>query len=225
MNETVLVVAAHPDDDVLGCGGTMARHVNNGDIVHVLFLADGVTSRTSAIGEEQYIDSRNNCAHMAAEVLGVQRPVFLGFPDNKMDTVPLLDVVQTIETYIYKVKPSIVYTHYSEDLNIDHQITHKAVITACRPKPEFCVRKIFSFEVLSSSEWGVGGNKFSPNYFIDISETLDKKILALREYKDEMLDFPNSRSIESIEALATIRGGSVGMFAAEGFIVERMLVD
>jgi len=221
--KNILIVAAHPDDDVLGCGGTISKHVKNGDIVHTLFLSDGVTSRLN-FGSKNNVDVRTNFAINASRLLGSEDPTFIGFPDNMMDTVPLLKIVQAIESHISMIEPVVVYTHYSDDLNVDHQITHKAVMTACRPKPNFCVKKILSFEVLSSSEWSIGCNSFKPNYFVDISDTIKEKISAFKEYKTEILSFPNSRSIESIKALGIMRGGSVGMSVAEGFMVERILL-
>jgi len=151
-NKNILVVAAHPDDEVLGCGGTIVRHVDNGDKVFILFLSDGVTSRIN------YSDKNDKLMRIKAGIdasicLGVEAPQFLNLPDNKMDTIPFLNVVQEVEKVISKIKPSVVYTHHAGDLNIDHQITHKAVMTAARPQPDCLIHEIYSFEVLSSTEW------------------------------------------------------------------------
>ena len=221
MNKTILVVAAHPDDEVLGCGGVMARHVNNGDKVHVVFMSDGVTSRTGADSKE--VDVRKQAAKEAGNLLGIEQPPrFLGFPDNRMDSIVLLEIVQALEQVIDEIEPEVVYTHHSGDLNIDHKITHQAVMTACRPQPGFCVRGIYSFEVLSSTEWSTN-NSFIPNYFVDISDTLELKISAIKAYCAELRTFPHARSIESIKALAKYRGASMGILAAEAFKVERLI--
>ncbi|MBT5399210.1 PIG-L family deacetylase [bacterium] len=223
MKKKVLVVAAHPDDEVLGCGGAILRHTDNGDEVSVIFLADGVTSR---IGNNNLkVGARMQAAINACDILGTRHPQFFEFPDNRLDALPLLDIVKKLECAIDVIKPEVIYTHHSGDLNIDHKITHQAVITASRPQPECTVREIYSFEVLSSTEWSTPSSAsfFIPNKFIDISLTLDRKLYALEAYNYEMHDFPHSRSIESVKVLAKYRGSSMGMMAAEAFKVERIL--
>jgi len=220
MGKTVLVVAAHPDDEVLGCGGTIANHTINGDCVYIVFMSDGVNSRKNA--QESIRNERKSAARKASVILGVKEPIFLNFPDNKMDSVPLLDIVQSLEVLLNEIKPEIVYTHYFGDLNIDHQITHRVVMTACRPRPGFYVREIYSFEILSSTEWAIG-NMFHPSYFVDISFTLKLKLVALECYGMEILDYPNSRSIENVNYLAKHRGCEVGIDAAECFTVDRCI--
>jgi len=224
-NKKVLIVAAHPDDDVLGCGGTIARHVDSGDKVYVIFLTDGVSSRTKSKKEERSREIRMQSAMTACDDLGMQPPHFLDFPDNMLDTIPLLDIVQEIDKYIVKVVPSVIYTHHYGDLNIDHQIAHKALMTAVRPQPGCPVREVYSFEVLSSTEWGTPslGSPFVPNKFINISSTLERKLFALKSYVSEMRDFPLARSVDSVVNLAHHRGATVGMNAAEAFRVERIL--
>jgi LmbE family N-acetylglucosaminyl deacetylase len=225
MSKKILVVAAHPDDEVLGCSGTMARHASEGDEVYVVFMSDGVSSRTSI--ESNEVEARKQAAKDASNILGiVQPPRFLGFPDNRMDTVALLDIVQTLEQVINEIEPEVVYTHHSGDLNIDHKITHQAVMTACRPQPGFCVREIYSFEVLSSTEWNSpvkSINTFTPNVFIDLTGIWGQKIKALDCYKDELRDYPHARSYKNIEALAVFRGASVGLQYAEAFQLERKI--
>jgi len=214
----VLVVAAHPDDEVLGCGATIARHVYNGDQVRVVFLADGFSSRESD-------KDRDDSAEKASKVLGCQQPVFLRFPDNRLDSVSLLEIVQKIEEVIYSYNPSIVYTHHFGDLNVDHKIAHKAVITACRPQPSLCVKEVYSFETLSATHWNSPsmGSAFNPNYFISVGEFIDKKIEALRCYDKEIRDYPHARSYEAVESLLQLRGSTVGLNKAEAFFVERLI--
>jgi len=218
---TVLVVVAHPDDEVLGCGGVIAKHIVQGDSVHILFMTDGVASRN---------ESKNNAverlaaAQDAAQILGINSFVNADFPDNKMDSIPLLDVVKEIEDQITQLQPEIIYTHHIGDLNIDHQVTHKAVMTACRPQPDFCVKEIYAFEVLSSTEWNTPGVEvFSPNVFIDITDYIDIKKQALEVYSKEMRQPPHSRSIDNVLRLNTFRGNSVGMKYAEAFMILRVI--
>lgn len=222
MSKTVLVVAAHTDDEVLGCGGTIARHVAEGDVVHTVFLADGVMSRPNACQEE--LAKRNEVAARAHNILGIKKAYMMGFPDNRVDSVPLLDIVQQLEHIIEKVQPETVYTHHSGDLNVDHRITHQAVITACRPLPNAPVKEIYAFEVLSSSEWNTPGvTPFIPNVFVNISSYIDTKKQALEEYELEMREEPHSRSIANCLRLSQVRGNSIGESYAEAFMLVRML--
>ena len=223
MNKQILVVAAHSDDEVLGCAGTIVRHINAGDKVHLLFMTDGVGSR---LGVNISVNSRILAAENSAKILGVTSVENLDFPDNRMDEVALLDIVQSLEGVIYKIKPDVVYTHHLGDLNIDHQITHKAVITACRPQPEFSVKEIYAFEVLSSTGWNSSTieNVFIPNTFVDITRVWKKKTDALHCYNNELRDFPHARSYKGVETLGIYRGSSVGLQYAEAFQVERKII-
>lgn len=224
----VLIIAAHPDDEVLGCGGTIARHVQSRDEVHVLILAEGLTSRDKERERDKRADELSALAQAAREagrILGVQSVELHDFPDNRMDSLELLDVVKVIEAAIDKYKPDAVYTHHAGDVNIDHRIVHQAVVTACRPLPGQCVKTLLFFEVLSSTEWQTPGSApaFMPNYFVEISDFLDKKLKALEAYRNEMRDWPHPRSLKAVEHLARWRGASAGVEAAEGFILGRKL--
>lgn len=219
---TVLVVAAHSDDEALGCGGTIARHIEEGDTVHVVFMADGVKSRNSASESDfmRRVDASKRCQ----SILGFSSLTALNFSDNRMDDYSLLEVIQKLELIIEGIQPSVVYTHHHGDLNIDHRITHSAVMTACRPLPNSSVREIFGFEVLSSTEWSTPlAATFTPTYFVDISKKLQVKLDALAAYYEEMRKPPNSRSVEHAEVLARHRGYSVGVDAAEAFEVYRIV--
>lgn len=223
MSKTVLVVAAHSDDEALGCGGTIARHVAEGDIVYTVFLADGVSSRVGATAVE--LKRRMEAAEKARQVLGISKIYFLGLPDNRLDSLPLIDVIQPLEKVISEVKPHTIYTHHYGDLNVDHRIANQAVMTACRPLPGVSVREILLFEVMSSTEWGGPAlPSFIPNYFVDISDYLERKMLALEAYSLEMREFPHSRSDRHLEMLARHRGSSVGLHAAEAFVMMRVVV-
>jgi LmbE family N-acetylglucosaminyl deacetylase len=217
-----LVVAAHPDDEVIGCGGTIARHVAEGDCVHVVLMADGVGSRGT--DSSNGLRQRNQACGEALNILGVTGWHALAFPDNCMDSLPLLDVVQSLELIIKRLQPMTIYTHHHGDLNVDHRVTHQAVMTACRPVPGSSVREVLTFEVMSSSEWATPGvAPFEPNVFVDISDYLPKKLEALAAYDMEMRSAPHSRSVAHIEALARHRGNCVGLKSAEAFVVLRLL--
>jgi len=219
----VLCVAAHPDDEVLGCGGTLARHAAAGDEVHVCLVAEGLTSRPSG-GNAGDLADLAAAARRADALLGVRETVLLGLPDNRLDELARLDVIQRIERVLASVQPEVVYTHAACDLNLDHQIVHEAVLTACRPIPDQRVKRILCFEVPSSTEWrGAGsGPAFVPNWFVDITATLAAKRAALGEYAGEMRPWPHARSIEACEHLAGWRGASVGVAAAEAFMLARL---
>ena len=234
MNESVLVIAAHPDDEVLGCGGTIARHASEGDEVHILIMAEGVTSRDKARDAQGRCSDLSALAKTAQRVgayLGASSVELLSFPDNRMDTLAILDIIKEVESRLEKIEPSIVYTHHAGDLNIDHQITHRAVITACRPYPGQTVRTLLFFEVPSSTDWQIAcpENAFTSNWFVDISGSdgsvsfLDRKLQALEMYQEEMRAFPHARSVEAVKSLAQCRGAGVGLGAAEGFVLGRKL--
>jgi len=225
----VLVVAAHPDDEVLGCGGAIARHASNGDEVHVLILAEGLTSRDIIRNRDKHtegLDVLAQAARKANGILGVKNLDLHDFPDNRMDSLDLLDVVKVVESFVARFQPDVVYTHHAGDLNIDHRIIHEAVVTACRPLPKQCVRTLLLFEVVSSTEWQVSGSttSFIPNCFVDITKTLDLKMEALEAYDSEMKAWPHPRSREAIIHLARWRGCTVGLEAAEAFILGRQVV-
>lgn len=222
MTKTVLVVAAHSDDEALGCGGTIARHVAEGDSVYAVFIADGVSSRVVANDDELGI--RNQAAESARQILGITRNYFLGLPDNRLDSLPLIDVIQPLERIISEVGPQIIYTHHHGDLNVDHRVTHQAVMTACRPTPGSSVKEIYTFQVLSSTEWNTPGiSTFAANSIVDITNYLSVKEAALQAYAVEMRPYPHSRSIENVMALARYTGAINGLMAAEAFVQIRAI--
>ncbi len=202
----------------------MARHAAEGQSVSVLLLADGETSRTGAANAE--IVKRREAARRACAALGARQVEFGDFPDNRLDTVALLDVTQAIEGAVRRINPGIVYTHFAGDLNVDHAVVHRAVMTACRPQPGHTVRDIRCFEVLSSTEWSLSTpvQLFKPNLFVDITGHLDAKLAALAHYTTEMRPFPHARSLEAVAALARVRGSTVGVAAAEAFVIERQII-
>jgi len=223
-----LVIAAHPDDEVLGCGGSIAKWVKNGHEVHVLIMAEGATSRDKhrdRASRKETLSILAQSAKRAAEILGVGTIELLDYPDNRMDSVDLLDVVKSVEERIEKLQPAMVATHHAGDLNIDHKITHQAVITACRPLLGQAVKRILSFEVPSATEWQSpdAGRPFVPNWFEDITDTLHRKMKALEAYQAEMRSWPHARSLKAVEHLASWRGASVGCEAAETFMLIKKI--
>jgi LmbE family N-acetylglucosaminyl deacetylase len=225
---SALVVAAHPDDEVLGCGATIARLVDEGWLVHVIIVAEGATSRNETRDLPANLTELSELAisaNMANKILGTTSLELLSLPDNRMDSLDLLDVVKFVEKAIKTYKPSLVFTHHSGDVNVDHRVLHDAVITACRPQPNNQVKELLFFEIPSSTEWrpSSSGMAFSPNYFYDVSKYLSKKVDALMIYKSEMRDFPHPRSIDAVKHLAHWRGASVGCEAAEAFMLGRCI--
>lgn len=219
---TVAVVVAHPDDEVLAFGGTMCRHAAAGDSVHVLFLATGLTARSDdPVPDPAELAKLRGEAEAAGELMGVADLAFADFPDNRMDSVPLLDVVKRVDAFVGELAPEVVYTHHVGDLNIDHAIVARAVLTACRPVPGASVRKIYAGEILSSSEYAISDDRFKPTTYIDISDFIERKREALQCYTTEVRTWPHPRSIKAVAMLARLRGSECGRDAAESLCLLR----
>ena len=226
MNKKILVVAAHPDDEILGVGGTILRHVNEGDTVHVLILAEGMTSRMQNDDVEcPGLSELHESAAKVAKSLGVEKLSMANFPDNRMDSIPLLTIVKRIEKETESFVPDTVYTHYGGDVNIDHKLSHDAVVTAFRPLPGTLTSDIYFFETPSSTEWQMSepGKLFIPNCYIDISAYVKKKIEVLHCYDSEMRRYPHPRSYKGIEIKAMQRGAEIGCEYAEAFAIGRII--
>lgn len=220
----VLVIVAHADDEALGCGGTIAKHINDGDIVNLILMTDGVSSRGITLNKCKI--KRAKALKLSASILGIKKTYQFNFPDNEMDKVSLLQVVKKIEKIIDSIKPQIIYTHSNTDLNIDHKVTANAVSIAVRPLPNSSIEEIYAMEVLSSSNWNLSStsnNLFHPTKFIEITDTYEKKIEALNAYDLEMREFPHERSYKAIEHLVGLRGASVGVNMAEAFEVLKII--
>ncbi|MEM3006430.1 MAG: PIG-L deacetylase family protein [Candidatus Nitrosotenuis sp.] len=233
----ILVIAAHPDDEVLGMGGTIKKFVQEGHQLKIAIMATGIFARrstnyknstkyeltedTKRSMEKELINLRND-AKKAAKILGVADIEFLDFPDNEMDTISNLQVTKKIESLIATFNAEVVYTHSQHDVNVDHMALYKATITATRPTPKCKVKKVICFEVPSSTEWYFPSS-FSPNIFVDISKELPAKIKALMAYKNEVRQFPHPRSAKSIEVIAKRWGTVCGFKAAEAFHLVRKL--
>ena len=232
----VLVIAAHPDDEVLGVGGTMLKHAKNGDFVKVIILATGITSRmksgyeSSSKYELNSSESKNmkkeiellrTNAKKACKTLNVTKTEFYDLPDNEMDSIPLLQIVKIIENEIQKEKPDRIYTHHYGDLNIDHRLCYNACLTACRPISKQ-TPELICFEIASSTEWNYPYS-FNPNYFVKIEKQLDKKIKAMEMYEHEIRSFPHPRSAKNLQNVAARWGSVSGTNYAEAFEIIRKI--
>ena len=223
-----LIIVAHPDDEVLGCGGTIAKLAKEGHDVFVAILGEGITSRFNdrAKTDINSLQMLHKQSRQVAEFLGVKEIFMYSLPDNRFDSVPLLDIIKKIENLILKIKPDVIFTHYAGDLNIDHCITHRAVLTATRPIHGNTVKDIYSFEIPSSTEWAFGqfSDNFNPNVFVDIAESVDVKLKAMEMYEGEARKFPHPRSERALKNLAECRGAAVGLHAAEAFELVRKII-
>jgi len=220
MAKKILIVAAHPDDEVLGCFGTVARLIKEGYDAYTLILGEGKTSRDEV--DENALKILREEIKKANEKIGIKKVFIEHFPDNRFDSVDLLDIIKVISKVKEEVQPDIIFTHYKDDLNIDHQITYKAVITATRPMQNESVKEIYAFEILSSTEWNYPLS-FSPDTFFDISDTLSLKVDAMKTYRSELCEYPHPRSLEGIELNARYQGMRVGRTAVEAFKAIRVI--
>ena len=224
---TTLLIAAHPDDEVLGCGGTALKLAQAGQAVHVAILGEGITSRHAhrSDADAGQLSQLHACSQQAGTLIGASSVRNLSLPDNRFDTVPLLDVVKLIEALIDELQPETVFTQHGGDLNIDHVVTYRATLTATRPLLGCPVRTVYAYEVPSSTEWAFGSfePRFQPQVFVDIEDTLEQKIQAMESYESEARVFPHPRSPEALRSIAQRWGSQAGMAAAEVFSVVREL--
>ncbi|MCI7789683.1 MAG: PIG-L family deacetylase [Lachnospiraceae bacterium] len=225
---TILVVAAHPDDEILGVGGTAAKHAACGDEVYAIILGEGQTSRGDKREDisQDVVKELHKNTMKSAKAIGYKDVFFADFPDNRFDQVDLLDIVKVVEKKVRELRPEVIYTHYSGDLNIDHQYTARAVLTATRPIGDYPVKEIYAFETLSSTEWNFDYSAqpaFCPNVYVDITEYYHKKEEAMNCYVSELCEFPHPRSLEGMDVLSKTRGMTVGMQRAEAFMLIRKI--
>ena len=226
-NNSVLVVVAHPDDEVLGCGGSIVKHVSQGDSVYVIIAAQGVTSRSNI--DQNSLSSElaqlRAASELSSTILGVTKTFYLNYPDNRLDSITRLDIVKSIESIISEIQPSIIYVHHGGDINIDHQVLFHTVMTAARPLPSSCVKQILTFETLSSTEWQapLSGCSFLPNWYVDIEPFFETKSKALAAYSSELRSWPHPRSQQGLLTLAHLRGCQVGLNCVEAFQLIRKI--
>ncbi len=221
MTKKILIVAAHPDDEVLGCFATVAKLIREGYKAYTLILSCGKSSRGKVKQEEYDILQQEMIA--ANKLIGISEVFCEKFPDNAFDSVSILEIVKKIEYYKSKLNPDIIFTHHEGDMNIDHQITHKAVLTATRPMEGEPVKTIYAMEVPSSTEWNsfCARHVFIANVFFDVSDTINEKVKAMSLYKSELRQYPHPRSLQYIENLSKLSGAKVGLKYSENFILVR----
>jgi LmbE family N-acetylglucosaminyl deacetylase len=219
-------IAAHPDDEVLGAGATLSLLADRGCETHVLVLGEGVGARFPE-GQRPAADVRQLGQELraAATILGAT-PHQRDLPDNRFDALDLLDVVQHVEAFKHEVQPQLIFTHHPGDLNVDHGVTFRAVLTAFRPLPGEPAAALAAYETLSSTEWSVAATRFAfePNWFVDAGPGLERKLAAMAEYRGELRDWPHPRSLEGIRVAARRWGMTVGLDAAEPFQLVRALI-
>ena len=223
MNRKLLIVAAHPDDEVLGCFATVAKMIAMGWEAYTCILGTGAAARGNVTAE--IFQMLRNAQQTAGTKIGIIKTYTADFPDNAFDSVPLLQIVKKIEAVKACVQPEVVFTHHRGDINIDHRITYDAVLTATRPMAGETVKDIYAMEVPSSTEWNAYRREdaFIPNLFIDVKDTIDMKIEALKEYRSELREYPHPRSLEYVKSLARLNGAKVGLAFAECFEVVRSI--
>lgn len=230
-NKKIMIVVAHPDDEILGLGATMHKLINDeSTVTHVIILGEGITSRSSDRNVEQWRDElsiHKTNIKSAQNKIGYKSVSIYDFPDNRFDSVPLLDIIKVIESEKANFKPDIVFTHHGGDLNIDHQKTFEAVMTACRPLKNETVKTIITFETPSGTEWRASSDPrhFIPNLYITFSNfDLDAKILAMESYEFERREFPHPRSPQALKIRAQNMGINVGSEFAEAFMIIRNIL-
>jgi LmbE family N-acetylglucosaminyl deacetylase len=215
----VLVIAPHPDDEVLGCGGTIARYTSVREEVCLCV----VTRAYPPEWPEDEIPRRKQEVLTANRILGIRKTDFLDFPAVKLDTISQKELADSISRVIDEIKPEVVYLPHRGDVNKDHRLVFEAAMVATRPKSAPSIKKVLCYEVLSETDWAApfADSVFLPNVFVDISGTLETKLKAMSEYKLELKEFPHPRSLETITALAKMRGATTGVEAAEAFMLIR----
>lgn len=229
-NKRIMIVAAHPDDELLGLGASMHKLIKEeGVITHVVILGEGITSRSDMRNVDDWkeeLKKHHQNMYSAAKIIGYHSVKSYNFSDNRFDSHALLDIVKVVEHEKENFQPDIIFTHHGGDLNIDHQITFQAVMTATRPMQGECVKTIITFETPSATEWQASSDPrhFSPNLFIEVSEDdLQAKVDAMAAYQYEVREFPHPRSAEALRIMAQYRGYTVGKRLAEVFQIIRMI--
>lgn len=219
----VLVISAHPDDEVLGCGGTIAYHASKGDVVSVLVVTRGI----SELFPPSQVEQTRKELQAANAILGVKSTHFLDFPAPKLDIVPEYMLADAMLNHLRIFQPNVIYLPHQNDLHIDHRRVFSATMVAARPTNSLSVLRLLCYETLSETEWGspLGSSVFVPTVYVNITDFLEKKLQAMACYQSQLREFPHPRSHTAIEALARFRGSTVGVSAAEAFMLVREIVQ
>ncbi len=215
----VLVIAPHPDDEVLGCGGAIARHVREGAEVYLCVVTKAYPPQWS----ESLVEEKKQEVLRANQILNIRETFFLDFPTVKLDTVPQKELNDSIARVVNEVKPEVAYIPHKGDLNKDHRLVFEASMVALRPLSGSTVSKMLCYETLSETEWGSPETEsvFIPNVYINITDTLETKLKAMSAYASELKDYPHPRSLDMLKVLAQKRGAEAGLAAAEAFMLVR----
>lgn len=215
----ILVVAPHPDDEVLGCGGMIAKHSSVGDEVYLCIVTKAYTPDWS----QEFIDNRKSEISEANELLGIKETVFFDLPTAKLDSISQKELNDRFTRCIGEIRAEVVYIPHRGDLNKDHRVVFEACLVGTRPVG-YVVKRVLSYEILSETEWGSSIATFSPNVYVDISVFFEKKLQAMKAYKSELKDSPHPRSLDIIDALARKRGSEIGVKYAESFELIREII-
>jgi LmbE family N-acetylglucosaminyl deacetylase len=220
----VLVVAPHPDDETLGCGGTLLKHKANGDGIYWLIITN-IDEKNG--WQKKRVESRQQEIDKVSEMYGFSKIFKLNFPTTKLDTIPISDIIGKISNVINKIQPSVIYINNYSDVHTDHQITFSSVMSCTKTFNYPYIKRILMYETISETEYSSPGSKcnFDPNVFIDISKYFAKKCEIIKNYKSELMDFPLPRSFSSIESLARLRGSRIGVEYAEAFVLLQDIID
>jgi len=217
----ILVIAPHPDDEVLGCGGTIKKYSKRGDEVYLCLVTKAYTPDWS----KKFLESRKKEIPKAGKILGIKETFFLDLPSVRLDTVPQKKLNDLISDCVNRVKPELVFIPHGGDINKDHRLVFEASMVAIRPKPGCPVKKALCYEVLSGTDWSASFPKkegvFVPNVYIDILKNLKGKLRAMACYKTELKKYPHPRSLKAISILAEKRGLEAGLKLAEAFMLIR----
>ena len=215
----VLVFAPHPDDELLGCGGTIAKHINNGDSVFACI----VTTGCEPLFNQESVDKTRNETKKAHAFLGIKETIYLNYPAANIESCPRYELNKSIRQVVMSVKPTIIYMPHYGDMQKDHELVADAIMVSIRPRGDISVKKVYSYETLSETEWNYPyvHKAFVPQHFVDISSFLETKINALSFYKSQLVASPAARSLQNVECLAKLRGSTIAVQAAEAFMVIR----
>lgn len=219
----ILIIAPHPDDEIIGVGGTIAKRVKEGNEVYVCIVTKG----KEPLFKEDFIEQGRRECRKADALLGVKQTIFLDFPAVMLETIPRYELNEKISEVVQNIKPDEIYIPHRGDMQLDHQIVVDATMVAVRPKYEHKIKRVYAYETLSETGWNIPNtvNEFIPNVYEDISETLKEKLLAMNIFKSQLGTFPDARSIVAMEALARFRGATVGVNAAEAFTLIREIKE
>lgn len=219
----VLVIAPHADDEIIGCGATMAKHIENGDEVFVI-IATNANNGAPELFSSESVNLVRNEALISHQLLGIKETFFLDFPAPALNAYPEYKISVSLADIFAQIKPNILYIPFAGDIHQDHKAIYRATLVAARPRGNYSIKEIYCYETLSETEWTPLQEKnFFPTKFVDVSSCFQRKLDAMRCYQSQIKEFPDSRSIQAFESLAKYRGATIGVNYAESFVIERII--